>query len=109
MRSTMLHTSHPRDAHAKWIHTKFDDAKIQRTRRARGMARRLPNSGQIPARNQHHNNAVRAAHARGLRAALAEEPTARIHQFMESIPGRLHREFQVYVQASSLTRGVAHM
>src|ERR1043165_3828095 len=100
MWSAMLHTCHTRDANAKWVQTELDDAKVQRTRR-------LPNSSQVSERNQCHSNAVRAAHARGLRAALVEELTARIHQLLESIPSGLYRKLQVYIQVTRLTRGAA--
>ena len=55
------------------------------------MARRLPNSRQIPTRNKYHGNAVRTTHARERGATLAEEPAARIDQFLEAVSQRLHR------------------
>src|SRR3954468_3174287 len=70
------------------------------------MARRLPNSRQIPARNQYHINAVRATHARELGTTLAEEPAARVNQFLEAVSQRLHRELQIHLQATNITRGV---
>src|ERR1043165_8672930 len=98
MRGTMLRSSSTRDAHAERIQAQLDDIKVQRTRRTGGMARSLPDIGQILARNQRHSNAIRAAHARRLRTALAKKPTARIHQLLETVPSCLHREFQIHIQ-----------
>src|SRR4051812_18357933 len=69
------------------------------------MARRLPNSREIPTGNKYHDNAVRAAHARKLGAPLAEEPTTRIDQLLEAVLQRLHRELQIHLQTTSITRG----
>src|SRR4051812_43799502 len=100
MQSTVLHAIHTRDMNAKWFQIKLHNAQIQWAGGARGMARRLSNSYQIPARNQHHNNAVHTAHARELGATLAEEPAARINQLLETVSRRLHRELQIHLQAS---------
>ena len=70
------------------------------------MARRIFHSRQIPARNQHHNNAIHTAHAQELSATLAEEPTAGINQLLEIVLRCLHRELQVHLRATSITRGV---
>src|SRR4051812_37069016 len=103
MWSTMLQAIHTRDKDAKWLQTKLHYAQIQWAGGARGMARRLPHSRQIPARNQHHNNAIHTAHARELSAKLAEEPVARINQLLETVSRRFHRELQVNLQATSIT------
>src|SRR3954463_9006921 len=75
----------------------------------RGMARRLPNSSQVSERNQRHDNAVRAAHARELHSTLAEESPARIHQLLEPVPRSFHRKLQIHIHATSLARRTAGM
>src|ERR1041385_4188653 len=109
MWSTMLHMCHTGDAYAKRVQTELHDTKVQRTRGAGGMARRLPNSSQVSKRNQCHDNALRAAHARELRSTLAEESSARIHQLLEPVLRSLHRKLQIHIRATSLTRGTAGM
>src|ERR1041384_258962 len=102
MRSTMLHAFHTRDANAERFQVELHNAQIQWTRGARGVARRLLNSSQVPARDQRHVNAVCAAHARELGTTLVEESPARIHQLMEAVPRSLHRKLQIHIQETGI-------
>src|ERR1041385_7491387 len=105
MRSTVLHTVHTENKDAERFQAKLHNAQVRRAGRTRSMARRLSNSRKIPARNQYHSNVVHTTHARELSTTLAEEPTTRINRLLEAVPQRLHRELQVHLQTTVITRG----
>src|ERR1041385_8510691 len=104
MRSTVLHTVHTENKDAERFQAKLHGAQVRRAGRTRSMARRLPKGRKILARNQYNSNAVHTTHARELSTTLAEEPTTRINRLLEAVLQRLHRELQVHLQTTDITR-----